>query len=238
MRIAIVDDIESERQQLKELIQVQLNACSLHANFFEYENGEAFLEVAKQEAFTLVFLDIYMTGETGVEIAKQLRAFDSNCVLIFTTTSTDHALEGYRVRALHYLVKPYSTEEFNTLFHEIIERLPISDRYIEVKIVGGIERLRFSEILYAEHYQHQIHITTVHGNTIVTRQTFSAFKKNLEDERFFSCNRGAIVNLEHATDFDGVAFVMKDGANISVSRDLIKTARFTFGDYLFKRGKY
>ncbi len=54
-----------------------------------------------------------MSGANGIETAKELRDFDSDALLIFTTTSTDHALEGFRVRAMHYLVKPYEEKELS-----------------------------------------------------------------------------------------------------------------------------
>ena len=51
-------------------------------------------------SFPAAFLDIYMTGATGMECARLLREFDSQCQLIFTTTSTDHAPESFQVRAM------------------------------------------------------------------------------------------------------------------------------------------
>ena len=81
---------------------------------------QEFIAEAKQNNFEVVFLDIYMEDENGVEVAKELRSFDRNCILVFTTTSTDHALDGFKVRALQYLVKPYADEELNAVFKEII----------------------------------------------------------------------------------------------------------------------
>ncbi len=237
MRIAIVDDIASERKELHKQLSLQLNKNDLDEEIFEYENGEAFLSDAEKENFALVFMDIYMDGENGIEIAKKLRRFDQNCILVFTTASTDHALEGFRVRALHYLVKPYSNEELSELFNEIIERLPTPDKYIDVHIVGGTIRLRLCEIMYAEHFQHRIHIHTSNGKTTITRQTFADFVSKLaKDERFFLCNRGVIINLEFADDFDGTTFILRNKQTISVSRDNVKSARSAFGDFLFKRG--
>lgn len=236
MRIAIVDDIAAERQMLHTRLNEQLRRRTLHARITEFAGGEAFLAAAEKEHFTLVFLDIYMKGENGVETAKKMRTFDPECLLIFTTSSTDHALDGFRVRALHYLVKPYSEQELTSLIDEIIERLPAPDKYIEVKIVGGTARLRLQEILYAEHFQHQIHIWTIDGKKTVTRQTFGEFTASLDDARFFLCSRGVLVNLEHTADFDGRAFILKNGTSIAVSRDLTKSARIAFGDFLFKRG--
>jgi len=237
MRIAIVDDIESERKMLRNRLQIQMNRLALHAEIFEYEQGKTFLDAAAQEPFTLVFLDIYLKNENGVDTAKALRSFDKSCILIFTTTSADHALEGFRVRALQYLVKPYTEAEISSLFDEIMERLPVQDSYIEVNAAGKTTRLRLSEILYAEHYQHYIYIRTADGGTIITRQTIREFAKSLNDERFFLCSQGLIVNLEYAESFDGTDFILKNGKRILVSRSQSKIARQAFGDFLFKRGR-
>jgi len=235
MRIAIVDDIVSERDNLKTGITAQLTRLSLNAKVFCFVSGADFLSAAGKERFDLVFLDIYMNNENGVDTAKELRRFDTDCLIVFTTTSTDHALDGFRVRAFHYLVKPCTGADLAALFDEIIKRLPETDRYIEVDTPGGAVRLRLRDILYAEHYQHQIHIYRADGQKTVTRRTFREFAAGLTDGRFFLCSRGVLVNLEHAEDFDGRDFILKNGKRIPVSRDLAKAARQAFGDFLFER---
>lgn len=235
MRIAIVDDIASERDNLKTGITAQLTRLSLNARVFCFASGADFLSAAGKERFDLVFLDIYMNNENGVDTAKELRRFDTDCLIVFTTTSTDHALDGFRVRAFHYLVKPCTGADLAALFDEIIKRLPETDRYIKVDTPGGAVRLRLRDILYAEHYQHQIHIYRADGQKNVTRRTFREFAAGLMDGRFFLCSRGVLVNLEHAEDFDGKDFILKNGKRIPVSRDLAKAARQAFGDFLFER---
>lgn len=235
MRIAIVDDDATDRRMLHSRLEVQLARHSIHADISEYENGRKFLTEAAQEPFTLVFLDIYMKKDNSIETAKKLRLFDPDCMLVFTTTSAEHALDGFRVRALHYLVKPYSDKDFQELMDEIIDRMPKPDKYIEVRSANGTQRLRFSEIIYAEHYQHQIYIHTTDNRKITTRQTFGKFAEELKDERFFLCNRGVLANMEHAVDFNGTDFIMENEEAITVSRNLRKSARMAFGDFLFKR---
>ncbi len=234
MRIAIVDDIASERENLKSRVAAQAARLSLDAAVSCYASGTDFLACAGKEHFDLVFLDIYMGKENGVDTAEHLRRFDPDCLLVFTTSSPDHALDGFRVRALHYLVKPYQEAELAALFDEIVKRFPIADRYIEINTTGGIVRLRFQDILYAEHYQHHIYVYSADGERYVTRRTFREFTAALTDGRFFLCSRGVLVNMEHAEDFDGTDFILKGGKRVPVSRDLARTARTAFGDYLFK----
>ena len=148
-----------------------------------------------------MFLDIYMNGSNGIDTAKELRRSDADCLLIFTTTSTDHALEGFQVRALHYLVKPYSENDISALTDEILSRIPDSGKYIDVKVNGSNIQIPFRKM----------------------------------DSRFYRCNRGVVINLEHAVDFDGTGFRLDNGSNVSVSRKLLKNARQTFMEFLFQR---
>ena len=106
MTIAIVDDIAEERALLRKRLEKISLQKNIEFHCCEYENGEAFLEASKNQNFTVLFLDIYMDGINGIEIAKNFRKCNKDCMLIFTTTSRDHALEGFQVRAMHYLVKP------------------------------------------------------------------------------------------------------------------------------------
>lgn len=234
MRIAIVDDTASEREALRKRVAGQAARLSLDAAILDYASGPAFLADAGKEHFDLVFLDIYMGSENGVDTAEELRRFDKDCLLVFTTVSRDHALDGFRVRALHYLVKPYKESDLAALFDEIAGRFPIMDRYIELNAAGGAVRLRFHDILYAEHYQHQVYIYCTDGGQTAARLTFRELTASLADGRFFLCSRGVLVNMEHAEDFDGMDFILKNGKRIPVSRSLARAARTAFGDYLFK----
>ena len=236
MRIAIVDDIHSERVLLHTRLEEQLTKRGVHADLTEFENGEAFLKASRERPFTVLFLDIYMNGSNGIDTAKELRRSDTDCLLIFTTTSTDHALEGFQVRALHYLVKPYSENDISALADEILSRIPDSGKYIDVKVNGSNIQIPFRKIIYAEHFSHMIHIHTDGERELVTRQSFDSFITSLKmDPRFYQCNRGVVINLEHAVDFDGTGFRLDNGSNVPVSRKLLKNARQTFMEFLFQR---
>lgn len=82
-----------------------------------------------------------------------------------------------------------------------------------------------------------IHVHTSKTGELVTRQAFEAFNALLKmDPRFYQCNRGIVINLEHAVDFDGTVFVMDNGNQIPVSQKLVKNARETFMEFLFQKG--
>lgn len=83
MRIAIVDDIKEERAVLYGWLSNQLSKRNIPGDFVEFESGEEFLAAEKEHPFTVVFLDIYMSGANGIEIAKKLRKTNSDCFLTF-----------------------------------------------------------------------------------------------------------------------------------------------------------
>ena len=238
MRIAIVDDLAAERTLLKGRLEWQLQRRNVQADILEYENGEIFLEAARKAPFTAAFLDIYMDGMTGMEAAKKLRKTDTDCLLVFTTTSTDHALEGFQVRALHYLVKPFTEADIDALTDELLARIPQPDKYMELKVEGSEIHLRYQDIVYAEHFAHLIYVHTTVQKTLTTRQPFKTFIAPLKDDtRFFVCGRGVIVNLEHAKDLEGSAFRMADGSRVFVSQNLLKSARQALMEFLLQRGR-
>ena len=238
MRIAIVDDLAAERALLEDRLEQQLHRRNVQADILEYESGETFLEAARKAPFTAAFLDIYMDGMTGMEAAKKLRKTNTDCLLVFTTTSTDHALEGFQVRALHYLVKPFTEAELSALLDEMLSKLPRPEPILTVKVDGSDIRLCYRDIVSAEHFAHMISIRTTAGKTLATRQSFKAFTEPLKkDPRFFVCGRGAIVNMENAADFQDAAFCMTDGSRIYVSQELLKAARQAFMEFLLQRGR-
>lgn len=239
MTIAIVDDIKEERVLLRTRLEKIFHQKDMGFHCCEYENGEAFLEASKDQDITVLFLDIYMDGANGIEIAKEFRKSNKDCLLIFTTTSSDHALEGFQVRAMHYLVKPYTEDELSSLTDEILSRIPTPEKTLPLKVNGSEFQVPFKTIVHADHFSHMIHIHTTAKKELVIRQSFSSFTAPLkEDSRFFVCNRGTIINMEHAVDFDGTMFLLDDGSKIAVSRELSKLARQHFMDYLFQRGGF
>ena len=235
MNIAIVDDIAAERALLRSRLERQLSRRNIQANLLEYDTGEAFLSSCAKLQFAVLFLDIYMDGVNGIETAKQFRSMDTHCLLIFTTTSTDHALEGFRVRAMHYLVKPYTEEMISDLIDEILARLPSTERYMTLKLNGTEVPLPFSSFIYAEHFSHMIHIHTTQDVVLTVRQSFRLHSPVKNGRTLFLCSRGSVVNLAHAVDFDGTVFQLDDGSRVSVSRDLSKSARQTFMKFLFEK---
>ena len=110
MRIAIVDDLSADSEALRKLLcrWASEQGIPLVPSPVILESGEALLAHFAPNAFDIIFLDIYMTGITGMEAARKIREQDTHCQLIFTTTTGEYAVDSYEVGAAYYLVKPFS----------------------------------------------------------------------------------------------------------------------------------
>ena len=125
LQIAICDDLEEERVILSRMLRnyARRQGLSLQVHFFV--SGEELLQsVRRANAGQVLFLDIYMPGISGVETARRLRAAGYGASIVFATTSTDHGVDSFEVRASDYLVKPFRQEEVDRALDWCLEHMP------------------------------------------------------------------------------------------------------------------
>lgn len=124
LRIAITDDLNSEREKLSSAIIAPFSKVGLNVgNIDEYTSGEELLRQFSAGRYDLIFLDIYMGGMSGVETAKRIRVLDKNVMLVFVTTSNEFASESYAVKANFYLLKPVRAESIRQLAETVAQQL-------------------------------------------------------------------------------------------------------------------
>ena len=118
MNIAIVDDSATDRRHLEQILQKYAAINQLDMNIEHFSGGEAFLNHYQPYQYTIIFLDIFMNGITGIKTAEIIRETDEESVLVFLTTSEDHRPEAFSVFATTYISKPSSREAiFRALDH-------------------------------------------------------------------------------------------------------------------------
>lgn len=111
MRIAICEDSKLQYQVLENQVLKWANEREEAIDIEGFESGEEFLFKWPEDCdFDLVLLDINMRGMSGVQLAKEIRKQDKDILIIFITAEVEHALEGYNVSALNYLLKPVKEE--------------------------------------------------------------------------------------------------------------------------------
>lgn len=151
----------------------------------------------------LMFVDIQMPDLTGIDFVKSL---NKDQKIIFTTAYQEYALEGFKVDALDYILKPFGYDEFlksanKAKSHfELIERATVrvesNDDYLFVKSEYKIQRITLNEILYIESLREYVRVVLKKDKPIMTLMSLKALEENLPSNRFMRVHRSFIVNLD------------------------------------------
>lgn len=235
LQIAICDDLEEERVILSRLLRnyARRQGLSLQVHFFV--SGEELLQsVRRANACQVLFLDIYMPGISGVETARRLRAAGYGASIVFATTSTDHGVDSFEVRASDYLVKPFRQEEVDRALDWCLEHMPEPLRSLSVYAEGETQEFPLASVLYIEVLGHQSHIHTLR-QTVVVRKSLDDLERAVDSPDFFRCHRSFLVNLNHAERIESSDFLMSDGARIPISSANLPRARDTFLDWVYRK---
>ena len=106
MKIAIVDDNQTEQKRLGAFIDDWSRDNSLIAEPKYFGSGEGFSSAIQTETFDIVFMDIIMDGKNGIETAKKLRERNIDTLLVFITASPEYWCSSPQVRNTWHRLSP------------------------------------------------------------------------------------------------------------------------------------
>lgn len=188
-----------------------------------YSSAVEALGALQDNKIDLIFLDIQMPNLNGIELARVLDGRGANKPrIIFTTAYNQFALEGYRVDALDYLLKPFNYEEFlhaankALAYVDLVNRSKaemvavavtpiaapiaeerIEDDYLFVKVEYQLVRIALSDILYLESLKDYVKIYLKNTEkALLTLSTLKALEEKLPAKRFMRVHRSYIVSLD------------------------------------------
>ncbi len=175
----------------------------------QFDNPFDAMEFLEGNQVQLLFLDIQMPDLTGVEFAQIL---NKNSKVIFTTAYDKYAIEGFKLEALDYLLKPISYEVFlksanRALKHfslvsnsetNAVANVSSNENFLFVKADYQVKRIDYSEILYFEGLKDyvKLHIESS-SKPIVFHSTMKSLEEKLPKDRFMRIHRSYIVGLDN-----------------------------------------
>lgn len=128
----------------------------LTRNITLFSCGEDFLSANADTPFDIVFMDIYMTGISGVDTVLKAPS-RHRFQLVFITVSQEHAIEVFGLNAAHYLVKPIMENNVEEAMERCLSRMGTDSlKYIDVKTGAGIVSIPIDQIIYQEAPSHII----------------------------------------------------------------------------------
>ena len=233
MRIAICDDLETEQKNLLKALQ----ACEPNQQAECFFTGQELLAAAKEKPpFDIVFLDIYLENESGVDVAWKLKECTRDTGIVFVTTSPSFAAEAYSLDALHYLVKPVTQQGVKESLYRY-RRLKGRERPIIHLTVGrNAYNVYIDEIAYVLSLNHAKEIHLVGGREIKVWMPMEELQENL-GKNFLKLNRSTLVNMEQIEQMGREACVMRGGTRLEIARRNRAAIQAAYEDYVFSRLK-
>ncbi|SDP82486.1 two component transcriptional regulator, LytTR family [Mucilaginibacter sp. OK268] len=211
-----------------------------------YASAVEALTGLQEQSIDVIFLDIQMPDLNGMELARVLDSRGKNKPrIIFTTAFNQFALQGYRVDALDYLLKPFNYEEFlhaatkALTYAELLQKSNnaasaaderIEDNYLFLKIEYQLVRIALNEILYIEGLKDYVKVYVQSAEKpMLSLTSLKALEEKLPSKRFLRVHRSFIVSLDKINSITRNALQIGK-VNITVG-DQYKEA---FGQFLSK----
>lgn len=233
LKIAVCDDVAADRQHLISLIKAEASYCDC----IPYKNGEMLLwDFENDIHFDIFFLDIFMEGMSGLEVAKRIRIADPNAILIFVSSSDDFYRESYDLYAFNYLIKPLSKGKLSEVMHRAIQYLGKDmEQFIRFSFNNILHTVRCSQILYLTSDKHIVNFHMINGQTLKSYGKLDDFITQLPSEVFVRCHQSYIINIKHVTGMTTSEFILGD-LEVPISRKYSVQAREKyhvemFGDF-------
>jgi len=169
-----------------------------------FDNPLDAMDFLGNETVDLIFLDIHMPDLSGIEFTRIL---ENRPKIIFTTAYEKYALEGFKLEAVDYLLKPFNYEEFLTaakkaqkvigLENVANHKIEANNEFLFLKSEYKIRRINFNEIRYIEGLKDYVKVYLQNEpKPILSLNSLKALEAKLPSARFMRVHRSYIVNLE------------------------------------------
>lgn len=236
MQVAIIDDLAVCRQEIKEYLlrYIRENYQGEEPELDEFESGTRFLDAFRPQVYDVIFIDQYMEGMSGMDTAREIRKLDEEAAIIFVTTSSDHAVDSYGVRASGYLIKPFTYEAFGETM-----RLARLGKIMNARFIAlGDDRILLKEILWCDRDGHYVQIHTDMQGVLRYRVAFASLEAVLSAyPQFLPCYRGLIINMDRVRRMEELEFLMDTGERVPFRKRDHKGIKSRFSQYMFRRAR-
>lgn len=236
LKTIIIDDEQHCTDVLKAMLAQKFsNKVKVVAEASNAADGK---ELIKKLNPDLVFLDVEMPVQTGIDLLISLDKIDFE--VIFTTAHEQYALKAIKLNALDYLLKPFSVEELETALDKCsnkrytsinpealntlisnLKNISPENKKVGLPTLHGIRFVLIKDIIRVASDNNYSHFFFADKTKMVVSKTLKEFEELLVPYNFFRVHNSHLINVSHLQSFvslDGDHVVMNDGSKVEVSR--------------------
>ena len=190
-----------------------------------FECAEEYLFKAEQNSYDVIFLDISMRGQNGMELARQIREKEKDVILVFVTSDASYVFDGYEVGAYRYLMKPVDEKKlWEILDYARTQKEVEEENYILVKKDSQSVRVNLKDIIYIEAQKHYVNLCMENKESINIKTAFTELLQETQEksDTILLTHRSYAVNIEKVVRIGRTECVLSDSSVIPVSRSFYK----------------
>lgn len=242
VQIALCDDEAAELKKTEEILG-DYRQKHMNTNFMieRFESTEELLCMVREGKYSpqLIFMDIYMPGETGeniplgIEAARRLRDMGNGAKLVFITTSKEHALDAFEIEAFQYVLKPVQPDKLFSLLDRFQKEAEEErEKYILVRAEGKIIKVPVKDVVYCEAQGKRQCIHLTDGTVLVQNLTMAKLYEMCSVcQALVKVGASYIIHLEHIDSLNAQEAQMDNGQKIYLPRGTYRCLREQYFNY-------
>ena len=236
IKIAFCDDDMEVLHQMNELLdryRVEWNEDITYAAF--QSPFELLTEIEKGIRPDILFLDVVMPGQNGMDVAKEIRQYDANMKIIFLTSSPEFAVESYSVGAYFYQLKPIWEESFFRLMDSVLAECEKKKKNsLILRSKDGITRIDLQQLEYCEVLGRKLLFHLENGAVLESAGSLDDLAGQLmQYSNFFRPHRSFLVNMEYIQNISSRSIKMVNDAEIPIPHGKCSEIKNTYMEYAF-----
>ncbi len=236
IKIAFCDDDMEVLHQMNELLdryRVERNEDITYAAF--QSPFELLTEIEKGIRPDILFLDVVMPGQNGMDVAKEIRQYDTNMKIIFLTSSPEFAVESYSVGAYFYQLKPIWEESFFRLMDAVLAECEKKKKNsLILRSKDGITRINLQQLEYCEVLGRKLLFHLENGAVLESAWSLDDLAGQLmQYSNFFRPHRSFLVNMEYIQNISSRSIKMVNDAEIPIPHGKCSEIKNTYMEYAF-----
>ena len=200
---------------------------------------ELLTEIERGIRYDILFLDILMPGQNGIETAAEIRGYDSNIKIIFLTSSAEFAVQSYTVEAYFYQLKPLRWESFSRVMDSALEKCGHEqENSLILQCKGMFTRIELGQLEFCEviHRTLLFHLTS--GKVLESTGSLDELSRKLAHyDNFLRIHRSYIVNLDYVQNISYRAVTMTCLTRIPIPRGKYNEIKDSFLANAFRNGE-
>lgn len=180
------------------------------------------------DSHDVFFLDVEMPKVDGFQLADKIRNKLPAAIIVFLTSHSELAPDGYKFRALRYVSKLVLSQKLPEALEAVQKEFSaLESGYLVVPHYTDALRIPYNEILYVQHILRSSQIYTLRQGVIKDNRGLKTIYSVIGDKRFIYIDRSTFVNIDFIRELKGNEIILRTGESLAISRPMLANVKET-----------